>query len=33
MGEVQREEKRRRILDATEEVMLKEGYAAVQHRG
>jgi AcrR family transcriptional regulator len=32
VGEVQREEKRRRILDATEEVMLKEGYAAVSSR-
>ena len=32
MGEAQREEKRRRILDATEEVMLKEGYAAVSSR-
>ena len=32
MGEVQREEKRRRILDATEEVMLKDGYAAVSSR-
>src|SRR5436190_442955 len=26
------EEKRRRILDATEEIMLKEGYAAVSSR-
>ena len=32
MGEVEREEKRLRILGATEDLMLKEGYAAVSSR-
>jgi AcrR family transcriptional regulator len=32
MGDVEREAKRRRILDATEELMLKEGYAAISSR-